>query len=80
MSITLAMDPEMIRKARTYAAANGTTMSKMIREYFASLVDSPPAPVVNRGESFRDLVRATSLRSPNGWKFDRDEANARVSP
>ena len=77
MSITLAMDPEMIRKARTYAAANGTTMSKMIREYFASLVDTQPAPVVSRGETFRNLVKEASLRSPEGWKFDRDEANAR---
>ncbi len=77
MSITLAMEPEMIRMARTYAAANGTTMSRMIREYFASLVDAPPAPVASRGETFRDLVKTASLRSPKGWKFNRDEANER---
>ena len=77
MSITLAMEPEMIRKAKTYAAANGTTMSRMIREYFAILVNEKAEPVPSRSQAFRDLVKTASLRSPKGWKFDRDEANSR---
>ena len=76
MSITLAMEPEMVHNARIYAAAHGTTMSKMIREYFASLVNVPPR-AASRGETFRALVESASLRSPKGWKFNRDEANAR---
>lgn len=78
MSITLAMDPDMIREARMYAAANGTTMSRMIREYFASLLRTPaPARTESRGARFRALVEETAIRSPGGWKFSRDEANAR---
>ena len=64
MRITLAMEPEMIRKAKTYAAANGTTMSRMIREYFAMLVNEKAEPVPSRGQAFRDLVKIASLRSP----------------
>lgn len=79
MSITLAMDPDMIRRARTYAAANGTSMSRMIREYFASLLQAPApaARAESRGARFRALVEDSAIRSPRGWKFDRDEANAR---
>ena len=78
MSITLAMDPDMVRQARTYAAANGTSMSRMIRDYFASILRTPaPARAESRGARFRALVEEAPLRSPKGWKFDRDEANAR---
>ena len=52
MSITLAMEPEMIRSAKTYAAAHGTTMSQMIRDYIASLVNAP-VRTTSRGETFR---------------------------
>ena len=76
MSITLAMEPEMIRSAKTYAAAHGTTMSQMIRDYFASLVNAPER-ATSRGATFRALVGSAGLRSPKGWKFNRDEANAR---
>ena len=76
MSITLAMEPEMIRSAKTYAAAHGTTMSQMIRDYFASLVNAP-VRTTSRGETFRALVGTAGLRSQKGWKFNRDEANAR---
>lgn len=76
MSITLAMDPEMVRNARIYAAEHGTTMSRMIREYFASLVKAP-SHTASRGETFRALVESTNLRSPKGWKFNREEANVR---
>lgn len=78
MSITLAMDPEMVRQARTYAAANGTSMSRMIRDYFASILRTPaPVRAESRGARFRALVENTSICSPKGWKFDRNEANER---
>lgn len=76
MSITLAMEPDMVRAARLYATAHGTTMSRMIREYFASLVRAPAKPAAPAA-AFRSLVDRADLRSPKGWKFDRDEANAR---
>ena len=76
MSITLAMEPEIVMGARTYAAAHGTTMSQMIREYFSALV-AKPACQQGRADAFRALVAEADLRSPKGWKFNRDEAVAR---
>ena len=76
MSITLAMEPEIALGARAYAAAHGTTMSQMIREYFASLVAAPAHPT-GRADAFRALVDEAGLRSQEGWKFSRDEASAR---
>ena len=34
MSITLSIPPAVVQEARAYAAENGTTMSRLIREYF----------------------------------------------
>ena len=38
MSITLSIPPAVVQEARAYALENGTTMSRMIREYFTNLV------------------------------------------
>lgn len=40
MSITLSIPPAVVQEARIYASENGTTMSRMIREYFIGLVNA----------------------------------------
>jgi len=39
MSITLSIPPAVVQEARMYASENGTTMSRMIREYFKGVSD-----------------------------------------
>ncbi len=38
MSITLSMPPQVVEDAREYAAKNGTSINRMIREYLIAVV------------------------------------------
>ena len=79
MSITLSIPPAVVQEARAYALANGTTMSRMIREYFTNLV----APRKEEGEAgtcrFLELAESACARLPKGWRFNRAECYERGS-
>lgn len=79
MSITLSIPPEVVQEARAYALENGTTMSRMIREYFMKLV----APRKEEGESgpcrFLELAESAGVQLPKGWRFNRAECYERGS-
>ena len=59
MSITLSIPPAVVQEARAYAIKNGTTMSRMIREYFTNLV--APRKAVRSDERCRFLELAERL-------------------
>jgi hypothetical protein len=69
----------VVQEARAYALANGTTMSRMIREYFTNLV----APRKEDGKAgacrFLELAEGADLRLPKGWRFNRAECYERGS-
>ena len=69
MSITLSIPPAVVQEARAYAAENGTTMSRMIREYFTGLV--MPKPERRDGDTCRFL----SLPEVPMFVFQRDGAS-----
>ena len=79
MSITLSIPPAVVQEARAYALANGTTMSRMIREYFTNLV----APRKEDGKTgacrFLELAESADVRLPKGWRFNRAECYERRS-
>ena len=79
MSITLSIPPAVVQEARAYAIANGTTMSRMIREYFENLL----APRKDEGEAgscrFLELAGSAGVRLPKGWRFNRAECYERGS-
>ena len=77
MSITLSIPPAVVQEARAYAAENGTTMSRMIREYFTGLVT--PKPERRDGDTcrFLELARSANVRLPKGWRFNRSECYER---
>ena len=79
MSITLSIPPAVVQEARAYALANGTTMSRMIREYFTNLI----APRKEEGEGgpcrFLELAESAGVRLPKGWRFNRAECYERGS-
>ena len=79
MSITLSIPPAVVRDARAYASEKGTTMSRMIREYFIELV-SPNSEECHDGSCrFLDLAKRANVRLPKGWRFDRNECYERVA-
>jgi hypothetical protein len=79
MSITLSIPPAVVQEARAYALENGTTMSRMIREYFMKLL----APRKEEGGAgacrFLELAERAGVRLPKGWRFNRAECYERGS-
>ena len=77
MSITLSIPPAVVQEARAYAAENGTTMSRMIREYFIGLVT--PRPERKNGDAcrFLELAQSANVHLPSGWRFNRSECYER---
>ena len=77
MSTTLSMPPELVRDAHIYAAAHGTTMSQMIRDYFAGIVQTSTSSDESPSARLHRLVDEFDFRSTDGWKFQREECYER---
>ena len=77
MSITLSIPPAVVQEARAYAAENGTTMSRMIREYFTGLVSPKPERRDDDTCRFLELAKSANVHLPRGWRFNRIECYER---
>jgi hypothetical protein len=76
MNITLSADEKLIEKARSVAAARGTTLNEMIRDYMRQVTGE----TMTRQEAADEFVRlalSNPGRAPEGWKFNREEAHER---
>jgi len=75
MNITLSADGVLVEEVRSYARRNGTSLNQLVRDYFASLVDSNTKNKRQRlANEFMALAMNHAGRSPKGWKFNREEA------
>ena len=79
MSITLSIPPAVVQEARAYALRNGTTMSRLIRDYFTDLVAPRKAAVAAGSCRFLELADSAGVRLPKGWRFNRAECYERGS-
>ena len=75
MNITLSADEKLIEKARAAAAAQGTTLNELIRQYMRQLAGESDGEKVAR--EWLELVEKSAGRSPEGWKFNREEIHER---
>lgn len=75
MNITLSADPELVKKVREYAARNGTTLNRLIREYMEQVIGEKDAD--SAAAEFSRLAREKAGRSPKGFRFNRDAAHQR---
>ncbi|MCF8094188.1 MAG: DUF6364 family protein [Desulfobacteraceae bacterium] len=75
MNITLSADEELVKKAREYAARQGTSLNRMIREYMEQLASISAADEI--AEEFAMLARQEGGASPDGFVFDREAAHKR---
>ena len=74
MNITLSVDEQVAQRAREAAQRMGKSLNQAVRDYLEQLAGS-----AGRGEQWSQF-EARCLQSSarlDGWKFDRDEANAR---
>jgi hypothetical protein len=74
-NITLSADEKLIADAHAYAEAHGTTLNDLIRGYLAA-VTGRRDPKEVAAEFAREAL-AHPGRSPDGWRFDREEAHRR---
>jgi hypothetical protein len=71
-NITLAIDEDVLRAARRYAAEHDTTVNALVREYLSGLVHFEE----RAAEARRRLVQMSEQsegRLPPDWKWNRDE-------
>jgi hypothetical protein len=74
MNITLAVDDQILAKARGRADAMGTSVNRLVREYLEQLA--------GRHSSFADADEFRRLSSishghSDGWSFNREELHER---
>ena len=74
MNITLSVDEQVAQRARDAAQKMGKSLNQVVRDYLEQLAGGA------RRQQEWDEFESSCLASPgrmNGWKFNREEANAR---
>lgn len=74
MNITLSIDEAVIEKARKLAAARGTSVNQLVRDYLESLVR--PRQTDRFSKDLRRLTAEGKGRA-KGWRFDRESLHER---
>jgi hypothetical protein len=71
-NITLAMDEELLKSARSFARSEGTTLNALVRKLVAEAIEQK-----QRREEARlkliELMRTSTARLPPNFKINRDE-------
>lgn len=74
MNITLSVDERVADNAREAARKMGKSLNQAVRDYLEQLAGN--ARTAQECEEFEQRCLASEGRL-NGWKFNREEANAR---
>jgi len=75
-NITLAIDEEMLERARLVAVEKKTTVNAMVREFLADVAGRDERLQKAR-EGLRELMRNSKGRMRTDFKFDREETHER---
>jgi replicative DNA helicase len=74
MNITLSIDEQVAQRARLAAQKMGKSLNQVVRDYLEQLAGGSRRS--QQWSQFEARCLASEARL-DGWKFDRDEANAR---
>jgi hypothetical protein len=72
MNVTLALDEQVVARARKRAAALGKSLNQVIRDYLERLAGSDDPE-----RSIEEFRRLSGRGSSRGWRFDRDQLHGR---
>ncbi len=72
MNLTLAVDEEIVEKAREVARQQGTSLNALIRDYIERLAGNPSGAVI-AARLRTHWEEDPPGRSAVGWRFDREE-------
>ena len=75
-NITLAIEDEVLDRARLVAAEKKTTVNAMVREFLSEVGKREDRVAAARRELLH-LMDTSEGRMAPGWTFDRDEAHER---
>ncbi len=76
VNITLSADEDVVHKARQYAATENTTLNQLVRDYMARLTGYTVGE--DAASAFERHAQANAGKSPEGYRFNRDEAHQRT--
>jgi len=71
MNITLSAEEQIVEKARSWAAAHGTSLNALVRDFLARLGSDMDRDATAR--QFEQNARAGAGRSAPGTTFNRSE-------
>ncbi len=75
-NITLAIDDEVLDRARLVAAQRRTTVNAMVREFLAE-VGKREDKVAEARRQLLHLIDTSEGRMAPGWAFDREDTHER---
>lgn len=73
-NITLSVDEKTVERAREAAQTMGTSLNQLVRAHIERLSGADQRKADHEAYEARALAGKGRL---NGWKFDREQANAR---
>ena len=77
MNITLSAPPQTVQIVRQWAEEEHTSLNQYIRDVLEEKARAIKAERKRRADDFIRLFQTHSVRMPEGWQFDREEANVR---
>jgi hypothetical protein len=72
MNLTLALDEQLVARARRRAAALGKSLNQVIRDHLERLAGSDDPE-----RSIQEFRRLSGRGQARGWRFDRDQLHER---
>lgn len=75
MNITLSADAQVIERTRDLAKRKGTSLNQLIRDYLDQVAGTQQSE--SAAEEFRQLALKRGGCSSVGYRFSREDANAR---
>lgn len=75
MNITLSVDKQVAQRAREAAQKMGKSLNQVVRDYLEQLAGNDRTQ--QECDEFVKRCLGGGGGKLNGWKFDREEANAR---
>ena len=75
-NITLALEDDVLERARVAAAKKKTSVNALVRQFLVEIGAAEDRIALARRELL-ELADASEFRIGPDWKFDRDEAHER---
>ena len=77
MDITLSAPPDTIRAVRQWAEASDMSLNQYIRDVLEEKARAIARERARKVKEFADFFKSHQVEMPEGWKFNREEANER---